>query len=73
MRDTDKKLMYRGLILLAISLPLFFLGPYLLTLAFLNKDTPFMYVFLPFGVIAAFGAVVLAFKGLNTLLKSFKF
>ncbi|MBB6680068.1 hypothetical protein H4O20_01285 [Aequorivita sp. 609] len=67
---TDFNLLKRGLKYMAIALPLLFLGPYLLTLAFLNKDTNIMYIILPVALITCVGAIFLCFKGINTIMKS---
>ena len=42
---TDVELLRKGVKYLAIALPLLFLSPYLITLAFLNTETIYGYVF----------------------------
>ncbi len=67
---TDQKLLIKGIKRMAMALPLLFLSPYLLSLAFLNKHNFTFYVFLILGLIAGTGAVYLCFKGINTIIKS---
>jgi hypothetical protein len=67
---TDLELLRKGVKYLAIALPLLFLSPYLITLAFLNTETIYGYVFFGLGFIAGAGAVYLLFKGINTIMKS---
>ncbi|WP_310993014.1 DUF6095 family protein [Aequorivita marina] len=67
---TDLDLLKTGIKFLAFAVPLLFLGPYLLTLSFLNKETFMFYVFLPFGILAGAGAIFLCFKGINTIIKA---
>lgn len=67
---TDVELLRKGVKYLAIALPLLFLSPYLITLAFLNTETIYGYVFFGIGFIAGVGAVYLLFKGINTIMKS---
>ena len=67
---TDVELLRKGVKYLAIALPLLFLSPYLITLAFLNTETIYGYVFFGIGFIAGAGAVHLLFKGINTIMKS---
>ena len=63
---TDVELLRKGVKYLAIALPLLFLSPYLITLAFLNTETIYGYVFFGLGFIAGVGAVYLVFKGIKT-------
>ena len=67
---TDLELLRKGVKYLAIALPLLFLSPYLITLAFLNTETIYGYVFFGLGFIAGVGAIYLVFKGINTIMKS---
>jgi len=67
---TDVELLRKGVKYLAIALPLLFLSPYLITLAFLNTETIYGYVFFGLGFIAGVGAIYLVFKGINTIMKS---
>ena len=55
---------------MALTLPLLFLSPYLLTLSFLNKTHNVFYIFFFSGIITGFFALLLGFKGLKTIGKS---
>jgi hypothetical protein len=67
---TDQKLLIKGLKYMAFALPLLVASPYLLTLAFLNKDNISFYIFIVFGLTIGALAVYLCFKGINTIMKS---
>ncbi len=67
---TDLKTLVKGLQFLAASLPLLFLGPYLITLSGLNKDNWTFYLFLGLGLIAGASAIFLIFKGIQTIMRS---
>ncbi len=69
-KHTDQKLLVQGLKKLALSLPLLFLSPYVLTLSFLNKETYVFYIFFSIGIILGILAVYLVFKGISTVMKS---
>jgi len=69
-KHTDKKLLGKGIKFMALSLPLFFLCPYFITLSFLNKENYFFYIFLIIGIIFGAGVFYLFFKGLKTIMKS---
>ncbi|MEM7087051.1 MAG: DUF6095 family protein [Bacteroidota bacterium] len=69
-KHTDKQLLIKGLKRLAIALPLLVLTTYILTFAFLNKDTIPLYVFLTLGIIAMGGTIFLLFSGIKTIMKS---
>ncbi|GAB5401515.1 MAG: hypothetical protein Aureis2KO_31000 [Aureisphaera sp.] len=67
---TDKKLLVKGLKRLALSLPVLVLTTYLLTFAFLNKETLPLYIVLPLGIIGIAATVFLMFGGIKIILKS---
>lgn len=67
---TDLKLLVKGLKKMALSLPLLFLSPYLLTLSFMNKENFVFYIAFILGLIAGAGAIYLIFKGISTIMKS---
>ncbi|HPF11972.1 MAG TPA: DUF6095 family protein [Flavobacteriaceae bacterium] len=69
-KHTDKKLLLKGLKRIALSVPLLILTTYILTFAFLNKETIPLYVFLPLGIIAMAATIYLIFKGLKLILKA---
>lgn len=64
---TDLRLIKKGIKRLVIALPLLFIGPYLITLGFLNKDNFWIYILLSLGIITAISAVFFAFTGINTI------
>ncbi len=66
-KHTDQKLLIKGLKYLAFTLVLFILGPYLITLSFINNNT--LFILVP-GIIAAIGAIYCGFKGINTIMKA---
>lgn len=69
-KHTNKEVMMKGVKYLALSLPLMFAGPYVITLGFLNIDNVAFYLFFPLGLIIATAAVFFAFKGIKTVMKS---
>lgn len=69
-KGTDFNILKKGIKKMAVALPLMFLGPYVLTLSFLNKDNYMFYVFLALGLTIATLAIFLAFSGINTIMAS---
>lgn len=67
---TDKQLLVKGFKRMALSIPLLVLTTYILTFAFLNKETIPLYVFLPLGIIAMIATIYLIFNGLKLILKA---
>lgn len=67
-KHTDKELLKKGIKYMAITLPLLFLCPYLLTLSFINKDNVAFYIFLILGLIAFIAVLYLFYKGIKTIL-----
>lgn len=65
---TDIRILKKGVKNLVLALPLLFLGPYLITLGFLNKENFMLYVFLAFGITTAIAAVYFAWRGINTII-----
>jgi hypothetical protein len=70
MSHTDKTLLLKGLKRLAICIPLLVLTTYLLTFAFLNKETIPLYVVLPLGIIAMGFTIFLLFSGIKIILRA---
>jgi len=66
-KHTDQTLLKKGLKYLAFTLILAILGPYLITLSFIN-DTA-LFILIP-GILAAIGAIYCGFKGINTIMKA---
>jgi len=69
-KHTNKELLAKGIKYLAITLPLLFLCPYLLTLSFLNKDNNSFYLFFVLGIIAFVVVIFFFYKGIKTVLDS---
>lgn len=67
---TNKKVLIKGLQILASSLPLLFLGPVTINSAFKNEEHPLYLLILALGIIICSLGVFLIFKGINTLIKS---
>jgi uncharacterized protein DUF6095 len=67
---TDKQLLVKGIKRMVLALPLLVLTTYILTFAFLNKDTIPLYIFLSFGIIAMGITIYLLFNGIKIILKS---
>jgi len=70
MKHTNKKVLLTGVKYLALSLPILFLAPYLITLGFMNKNNASFYIFFPIGLILAVAAIFFVFKGIKTIMKS---
>ena len=69
-KQTDKELLVKGIKKMAISLLCMFLGPTLLYVAFSNQEKPLYIPILIGGIIICIAAVIIAFKGLKTILDS---
>ncbi len=69
-KHTNKELLVKGIKYLAVTLPLLFLCPYLLTLSFLNKDNNSFYLFFVLGIIAFVVVIYFFYKGIKTVLDS---
>ena len=67
---TDKKLLVKGLKRLGLAIPLLVLTTYILTFAFLNKETIPLYIILPLGIIGVAATIFLLFGGIKIILKS---
>ncbi len=69
-KHTDKAMLAKGIKFLAISLPLLFLSPYLLTITFLNKGHNWYYIGFALGVLVGAGAIFFIYKALRTFIKA---
>lgn len=69
-KQTDKELLVKGIKKMAISLLCMFLGPTLLYVAFSNQEKSLYIPILIGGIIICIAAVIIAFKGLKTILDS---
>lgn len=68
--SSNKDIIAKGVKYFAMSLPLMFIGPFVLTIGFkaLRDDN---YIWITLGVILSFAAVILAFLGVKTVLNGF--
>ncbi len=69
-KHTNKEVLTKGIKLMAITLPLLILAPYLITLAFLNKTNFSFYIFIIPGGIAGIASMWLFYKGISTIVKA---
>lgn len=67
--STNKTLLAKGIKYLFGALPLMFTGPIVMYNAFMNKHTNWHYVVLVIGCAICIVSVLLAFKGLQTIMK----
>ncbi len=68
---TNRKVVIKGIQILAATLPLMFLGPVIINNAFKNQEHPFYPFVLALGITVCGLAIFLAFKGLNTMTRGF--
>ncbi|MEN9322941.1 MAG: hypothetical protein RL699_721 [Bacteroidota bacterium] len=67
---TNREVLAQGIKYMAWALPLLFIGPTVIYNAFINKQNNWHYLVLAIGIGCSIGAVYLAFKGLQTIMKS---
>ncbi|OYQ42022.1 hypothetical protein CHU92_04105 [Flavobacterium cyanobacteriorum] len=67
---TDKKMLMKGVRYMATALPFMFIGPVVIHSAFKNQGHPFFIPVLGLAVITCIFSVFMAFKGINTIIKS---
>jgi len=67
---TNREVLAQGIKYMAWALPLLFIGPTVIYNAFINKQNNWHYLVLAIGICISVGAVYLAFKGLQTIMKS---
>ncbi|MBU3681302.1 MAG: hypothetical protein FGM16_05105 [Flavobacterium sp.] len=67
---TNRSILAQGIKYMAWALPLLFIGPTVIYNAFINKQNNWHYLVLVIGVGISIGAVYLAIKGLQTIMKS---
>ncbi len=67
---TDKDVLVKGLKKMGFSLLAMFLGPFLLHIAFSNKEKPLYIPILLAAIIVCSLAIYFAFKGINTIMDS---
>lgn len=69
-KHTNKDVLVKGLKKMAISLLCMFLGPTLIYVAFSNQEKPLFIPILIVGLIISIAAIIIAFKGLKTIMDS---
>ncbi|WP_223033209.1 DUF6095 family protein [Hanstruepera marina] len=69
-KHTDKEVLIKGLKKMAISLLCMFFGPTLIYIAFSNQEKPLFIPILIIGILICLSAIIIAFKGLKTILDS---
>jgi hypothetical protein len=69
-KRTDKTLLMKGIKFMAVSLLLMFGGPTLFYIVTTNKGKPFYEVLLIIAILICIVGVYLAFKGIQTIMKS---
>ena len=69
-KRTDKAVLIKGIKQMAIALVLMFGGPTLFYIVTTNKDKPFYEVLLAIAILICIAAVYIAFKGIQTIMKS---
>jgi hypothetical protein len=67
---TDKKILTKGLKTLLLALFCLFIGPILISLAFLNKEKSLYIPILIIGCSVSACAIFLIFKGISTIMDS---
>lgn len=67
---TNREVLAQGIKYMAWALPLLFVGPTVIYNAFINKQNNWHYLVLALGIVCSISAVYLAFKGLQTIMKS---
>jgi hypothetical protein len=69
-KRTDKTVLMKGVKFMVVSLLLMFGGPTLFYIVTTNKDKPFYEILLVIAILICIAAVYLAFKGIQTIMKS---
>jgi len=67
---TDKDILVKGLKILGIALACLFAGPILVHIALINKEKPLYIPLLLLGTLTCITAIIMIFKGLNTIMDS---
>ena len=69
-KHTNKKILYKGIKFLAISLPLILLGPSVIYSAFNNQNHPLYMLILILGILIFLTAIFFIFRGIFTIVKA---
>lgn len=67
---TNKEMMLNGIKKLAITILLMFLAPIVIWQAFKNEEHPFYWPVLIIGLILAFFAIFMGFRGIQTIVNA---
>lgn len=67
---TDKTILYKGLKIMVFALLSLFIGPAFMHMALSNKEKPLYLPLLIVGCLICVMAVILMFKGINTIMNS---
>lgn len=67
---TNKQVLFKGIKIMALTGLMMFLGPTLLYIGIANKSSELSLVTIIVGGVICLGAIVAAFYGLNTIMKS---
>lgn len=70
MQKTNRQILFQGVKYLAITLPLMFAGPIIIYSSFKNPSHPLYYAVLGLGILCCLTAMLLFFKGIQTIMKS---
>ncbi len=68
--NTDKEILSKGLKYMAIALVLMFIGPTLLDIVFGDQESTTYFPLLIIAILICIAAIVVAFKGINTIMNS---
>lgn len=71
MKHTNKNLLMKGIKFLAGALPLSFIGPVVLFSSFKNQEHTYFIPVVIFAILVMAAAILLMFKGINTIMKAF--
>ena len=69
-KRTDKDVLQKGLKIMALTLVLMFIGPFLLYTGFSNEEKPLYIPLLIAGIIICAAAIYFGFKGIKTIMDS---
>ncbi|WP_103071505.1 DUF6095 family protein [Aquimarina sediminis] len=70
-KRTDKELLGKGVQRMAIAIIFMFISPVIIHSAFKNQDHPLYIPILLLGLAGALFAIIMAFKGIKTIMDSF--
>jgi hypothetical protein len=68
--STNKEVLYKGIKYLGYALPLLFIGPSVIHMAFKNQSHSLYFPVLGLGIVLCLLSIFLIFRGLKTIMKS---